>query len=293
MLLRWCAALAVLGGEPPDSLDMPDNADQPEFVLPRSLSIRPPGIGLVLGSGLGGFVDRIEVVESVCFSEIEGLPVSRVPGHAGRFCFGSIGGESVVIAQGRAHLYEGWTAREVAAQIRFFRELGVETVVLTNAAGIVNPGFHPGHWMILTDHLNLARQSPLTGGAHFVDQSGVYDSALRDLLQDRAEAMGAPRLFEGVYAWLNGPEYETPAEIRMLRHLGADAVGMSTVPEAIQARALGLRVVALSCLTNYGAGMSQEPLDHREVVEVGRQAAVHLVELLETCIPRMREPAGS
>ena len=168
-------------------------------------------------------------------------------------------------------------------------QLGVETVVLTNAAGIVNANFKPGRWMLITDHLNLTRQSPLTGSANFIDQTFVYTPHLRELLKAEHIEMYGTGLLEGTYAWLNGPEYETPAEIRMLRTLGADAVGMSTVPEAIQARALGMRVLALSCLTNYGAGLSGQALNHDEVMEVGLNSAKKLSGLLESCIPALVE----
>lgn len=261
--------------------------EEPEFRPPDELAAFRPRFGLVLGSGLGSFAEALSV-EAVCpYSEIEGLPVSRVPGHAGRFLFGKLNGTPVAVAQGRVHLYENWTAREVAAQVRFLHQTGVRTLVLTNAAGIVNEALAPGRWMLLADHLNLARQSPLTGSASFVDQSAVYCPELRARLQAESRGLFGEPLAEGVYAWVNGPEYETPAEIRMLRGLGADAVGMSTVPEAIQARALGMKVVALSCLTNWGAGLSPEPLDHHEVVETGRAAATQLVDLLARCASRL------
>ncbi|MBL9152069.1 MAG: purine-nucleoside phosphorylase [Verrucomicrobiales bacterium] len=241
---------------------------------------RQPKIGLVLGSGLGGFVDRMRVAETLPYRDIHGLPVSRVPGHEGVFVFGTIGDIEVVVAQGRAHLYEGFSAREVAAGVRAMAAMGIEKLILTNAAGIVNDDFQPGQWMQIADHLNLTGQSPLTGGPHFVDQTGVYSRSLRQIFRDHADRLGIP-LAEGVYAWVPGPQYETPAEVRMLRVLGADAVGMSTVPEAIQARALGLKVAGFSCLTNYGAGMTAERLDHDDVLKAGREAADMLARLLE------------
>ncbi len=248
--------------------------------FPSAVRDRHPRIGLVLGSGLGRFIDRIAITETVSFADIDGLPVSRVPGHAGRFVFGTIGSVEVVIAQGRVHLYEGWTAREVAAGIRVMAALGIERLLLTNAAGIVNERFRPGQWMQITDHLNLTGQSPLTGGPHFIDQTRLYSRALRQIFRTQADRLSLP-LAEGVYAWMPGPQYETPAEIRMLRTLGADAVGMSTVPEAIQARALGIEVAGFSCLTNFGAGMTTEPLSHEEVIETGNAAAEGLARLLE------------
>lgn len=253
-------------------------------ILPESIQNLRPRVGLVLGSGLGGFVERIDSVESIPYSEIEGLPVSKVPGHEGRFVFGEVGGVEVVIAQGRVHLYEGWTAAEIGAGVRAMAAMGIEILILTNAAGIVNPAFKPGSWMQITDHLNFTGASPLTGGPHFIDQSDVYSKRLRNGFAEQAGELGID-LNNGVYAWLPGPQYETPAEIRMLGTLGADAVGMSTVPEAIQARALGLEVAGFSCLTNFGAGLSGDPLAHEEVVEVGAKAADQLVNLLEKALP--------
>lgn len=260
-----------------------------EFSLPAKFRKIRPQVGVVLGSGLGGFADLLDEADSIPYAEIGGLPQSAVPGHAGRLHSGSLGGVEIVVAQGRAHLYEGHSAREVAAMIRLFHELEVGTVVLTNAAGIVNANLRPGGWMLISDHLNLARQSPLTGGPHFVDQSEVYSLDLRDLIRAESLELTGKRIPEGVYAWVNGPEYETPAEVRMLRTFGADAVGMSTVPEAIQARALGMRVLALSCLTNFGAGLSPTPLSHEEVIETGQAASRELFALLESAIPAMVE----
>lgn len=262
---------------------------KPEFKLPNFANSFTPKIGLVLGSGLGGLADSLSEPVSISYEEIEGLPVSAAPGHAGQLHYGTLGGVEVAVAQGRVHLYEGWPARDVAALTRLFHQIGIQTVILTNAAGIVNANLKPGRWMLIKDHLNLARQSPLTGSAQFVDQTEVYSRGLRELLKAEVSDMEGIRLSEGVYAWVNGPEYETPAEVNMLRTLGADAVGMSTVPEAIQARALGMRVVGLSCLTNYGAGLTGQALSHDEVVEVGNRAAKDLYQLLERTIPAMRE----
>lgn len=262
---------------------------EPEFKLPENFGDHSPKIGLVLGSGLGDFVDALTDTEQVAYSKIKGLPKSGVEGHAGQLHLGKLGGVEIAIAQGRAHVYEGWSARETAAMIRLFDQLGIKTVILTNAAGIVNANFKPGRWMLISDHLNLVRQSPLTGGATFIDQTEVYSRELREMLKTEAAELASSHLFEGIYAWVNGPEYETPAEVRMLRGFGADAVGMSTVPEAIQARALGMRVVGLSCLTNYGAGLSGQPLSHAEVVEVGKYAAGELFALLESAVPAMEE----
>lgn len=234
--------------------------------------------GIVLGSGLGPLAEAV-VVESVTDFAAAGLPGSSVPGHAGRFLTGRLGSEPVVVQQGRVHLYEGHDARDVTAGIRWMAERGITRVVLTNAAGTLNPDFAPGSWMMLADHLNLTGTSPLCG-PEFIDLSEAYDAAWRREFLAAAEARGMP-LHAGVYAGLRGPQYETPAEIRMLRALGADAVGMSTVLETIQARALGMKVAAFSCLTNWAAGISPEPLDHQEVLSAGKRAADAMIGLLQ------------
>jgi purine-nucleoside phosphorylase len=243
-----------------------------------------PQWGLVLGSGLGGFAERMKVEAVVPYSEIAGLPQSRVAGHAGEFVFGTIGGVPMVAARGRVHLYEGRSAAEVTAHVRWMAERGIRRLVLTNAAGTCNAKFAPGSWMMLSDHLNLTGASPLLGGANFFDMSEVYSKHLRAHFSAGAESRGMT-LHEGVYAGLLGPQYETPAEIRMLQTLGADAVGMSTVLEAIQARALGLEVAGFSCLTNWAAGLNDAPLAHAEVMETGAHAAAALADLLEDAIP--------
>ena len=225
----------------------------------------------------------MEIVASVPYSEIAGLPQSSVAGHAGRFVFGNIGGVTVVAAQGRVHLYEGKTAAEVTANVRWMQSLGVKRLVLTNAAGTANPAFHPGTWMMLNDHLNLTHTTPLLGGANFFDMSEVYSKALRKRFSEVAAELGTT-LNEGVYAGLLGPQYETPAEVRMLRTLGADAVGMSTVLEAIQARALGMEVAGFSCLTNWAAGLHPGTLGHAEVLETGKAAAAQLADVLERAL---------
>ncbi len=242
-----------------------------------------PHWGLVLGSGLGCFVDQMEVFASVPYEEIEGLPCSRVTGHAGRFVFGKIGGVLAVVAQGRAHLYEGCSGADVAAHVRWMASRGVKRLVLTNAAGTCNPAFAPGSWMMLGDHLNLTGTSPLLGGPHFHDMSEVYSRRLRWHFQKTATQLGVT-LHEGVYAGLLGPQYETPAEVRMLRTLGADAVGMSTVLEAVQARALGMDVSGFSCLTNWAAGLHPGTLGHEEVLTTGQRAAGELARLLAAAI---------
>ncbi len=240
-----------------------------------------PETGLVLGSGLGGFVERIEIAERIAFADA-GLPQSRVSGHAGEIILGTLGNARLAVLSGRVHLYEGWSAADVTAGVRVLAGAGISSLILTNAAGTLNAGFPPGQWMMLTDHLNLTGHSPLSGGPNFVDMSEVYALPLREKFTRTAEGQGMP-LHQGVYAGLCGPQYETPAEVRMLRILGADAVGMSTVLEAIQARALCLNIAAFSCLTNWAAGLAG-PLDHAEVIATGRTAAGAFAELLADCL---------
>jgi purine-nucleoside phosphorylase len=241
-------------------------------------------VGMVLGSGLGSLVDRVVVEREVSFSAA-GLPASKVPGHDGHFIFGTLGGVGVLVMKGRVHLYEGHDALAVTAGIRWMAGQGVDEVILTNAAGSLVAGNPPGSWMVIEDHLNLTGESPLEGGPNFADMSEVYDVAWREKVAAVAEACGE-RLAFGVYAGLRGPQYETPAEVRMLAGLGADAVGMSTVLEAIQAKALGMKVLGLSCLTNYAAGLPGALLDHHDVVETGKRAAEAMIGIIEASLAR-------
>lgn len=258
----------------------------PEFPgMPAELAAFQPRVAMVLGSGLGGFAEVCAKHFEVPYAAVPELPVSAVPGHAGKFVGATLGGVPLLLAVGRVHFYEGHPARQVTAHVRLMASLGPRVLVLTNAAGTLNPAFEPGGWMMLSDHLNLTGASPLTGGANFFDMSEVYDGNLRRMFRERARELGLD-LHEGVYAGLPGPQYETPAEVRMLRLLGADAVGMSTVFEAMQARALGLRVAAFSCLTNWGAGMAESTLSHHEVMETGRSSAAVLGGLLEASLRR-------
>jgi purine-nucleoside phosphorylase len=240
-------------------------------------------IGIVLGSGLGLLAETVAVEREVTFAEA-GLPASSVPGHAGKFILGKLGGAPVVLMKGRVHLYEGHGPRLVTAGVRWMAEQGIGKIILTNAAGTLNPDFAPGSWMMLSDHINLTRSSPLEG-ADFVDLSVAYDAVWRAEFRTAAESTGMV-LHEGVYAGLRGPQYETPAEIRMLRTIGADAVGMSTVLETIQARSLGLPVAGFSCLTNWAAGITAATLDHHEVLETGKQAAQAMIGLLTEVLGR-------
>jgi len=242
-----------------------------------------PETAIILGSGLGSVAEAFGIEAEVSYADVPGLSASTVPGHAGRFVLGRHQGKPILLAQGRRHLYEGLTAWEVTASIRFMHELGVKRVIFTNAAGAIRDSFHVGGLMLITDHLNLQGTTPLLGGPHFHDMSEVYSLTLREKLLAAATALGLT-LHQGVYAALLGPQYETPAEIRMLRTLGADAVGMSTVPEAIQARALGMEMAGLSMLTNWAAGLKSQTLHHAEVVEVGQAASHDLARLLKEAL---------
>jgi purine-nucleoside phosphorylase len=248
------------------------------------LQATQPETAVVLGSGLGDVVDAFEVEAEVAYSDVPGLSASTVPGHAGRLVLvRDAAGRRLLLAQGRRHLYEGLSAAEVAASVRVLHGLGVRRLVLTNAAGCLNATFAVGGLMLIRDHLNLLGDSPLRGGPHFHDMSEVYCAAWRAAFRQAADRLGL-QLAEGVYAAVQGPQYETPAEVRMLARLGADAVGMSTVPEAIQARALGIRVAGVSMLTNWAAGMAPGGLHHDEVVAAGRAASGHLAELLRAVL---------
>ena len=239
-------------------------------------------VAIVLGSGLSSLVEG-EGNETISYSDFSELPKTNVPGHVGQFVLGKIGGARIIFAQGRVHLYEGHSARDITAGVRLLASGGIKRLILTNAAGGANEKFTPGSWMMFSDHINLTGTTPLLGGPHFVDMTEVYSKKWR---AEFAQAAKSERLtlHEGVYAGLLGPQYETPAEVRMLRSLGADAIGMSTVLEAIQARALGLEVAAFSCLTNWAAGIGKDPLSHAEVLEVGKSAAATFAKLLNACL---------
>ncbi len=242
-----------------------------------------PETAIVLGSGLGEVADLLGVEAEVPYAQVPGWGTSSVPGHAGRLVLSRISGRPILIAQGRRHLYEGLTAREITAGIRLMHGWGIHRVLLTNAAGAIAAHFGVGDLMLITDHLNLQGTSPLLGGPHFHDMSQVYDEGWRLPLLRASEELRV-KLHQGVYAGLLGPQYETPAEIRMLRVMGADAVGMSTVAEAIQARALGMKVAGISMLTNWAAGLKPQRLDHGEVVAVGQQSAQALATLLKVAL---------
>jgi purine-nucleoside phosphorylase len=257
--------------------------DAESFV--RGLSSDSPGVGVVLGSGLGAFGDSLGSLQKVPYSEIPHMPRSAVVGHAGNLCLGTVGTTRVACLQGRVHLYEGHDLEYVTFGVRLLARLGCRTVLLTNAAGGVNTSFAPGDLMLIVDHLNLTGKNPLIGpnddriGPRFPDMSKAYDPALCDAARKAAKEVGTT-LKEGVYAGLLGPTYETPAEVRMLRTLGADAVGMSTVPEVIALRHRGVRAAAISCITNVAAGIGDAPLDHSEVEEVAKQTRTRFTALL-------------
>ncbi len=248
-----------------------------------------PEIAIVLGSGLGGFADEIDVVATVDYGEIKGFPVSTVAGHKGRFVFGYLSGKAVVAMQGRVHYYEGYPIGDVVMPTRIMGMLGAKKLILTNAAGGVNYNYRPGDFMIITDHITNFVPSPLIGenieelGVRFPDMSEVYSKRLRKIVAESAIECGIS-IKEGVYVQLTGPNYETPAEIRMCRTLGADAVGMSTACEAMTARHMGLEVCGISCITNMASGMNREPLSHKEVQETADRVAEQFKALITAVV---------
>ena len=231
-----------------------------------------PDIGLVLGSGLGDYADTLEEAVRIPYADIPNFPVPTVPGHSGAMVFGKKCGQTVVVLQGRIHYYEGLPQKEITLPIRVLAALGVKTVVLTNACGGVNLSFKPGDLMLISDHINFSGSNPLIGanldafGPRFPDMSDLYTASIRAAIKEKASAAGI-ELQEGVYAMYSGPNYETPAEIRMFRIMGADTVGMSTVPEALVAGHCGMQVVGISCITNMAAGILPVKLSHAEVME--------------------------
>jgi purine-nucleoside phosphorylase len=275
----------------------------------EKLRARGAETAIILGSGLSSVIDLVhrkpltmrEKFEEIPYSGFSEIPQPTVPGHAGRFVLGKIDNQKVIFAQGRVHLYEGYSAREVASIVRVLAGAGIKRLILTNAAGAVNPKFKPGEWMIITDHINLTGTSPLVGrdtaspartrgrrtarravptnAAQFVDLTEAYSPRLREKFRAAARKIDMV-LHDGVYAGVIGPQYETPAEVRRLQKLGGDAVGMSTVLEVIQARAVGLEVAAFSCLSNLGAGLAKEKLTHEQVLEVSKNAAADFAKLL-------------
>ncbi len=237
-----------------------------------------PELALILGSGLGDFCDTMDVKETLPYSEIEGFPKSTVAGHKGQFVFGYSGSVPIVAMQGRVHFYEGYSVQDVVLPTRLMHLMGAKTLFLTNAAGGINPAFHAGDFMLITDHISSLVPSPLIGtnidelGTRFPDMSEVYSRRLRTIIENSAAAEGVP-LQRGVYIQTTGPNYETPAEIRAYGRLGADAVGMSTAIEAMAARHCGMEVCGISCISNLAAGISANPLSHKEVQETADRVA--------------------
>ena len=249
-------------------------------------------IGVILGSGLGDYAEALEDAVKLPYSEIPGFPRSTVAGHAGMWCCGTLHGKRVVMMQGRFHYYEGYGMKDVTLPVRVMQKIGVKTLIVTNAAGGVNLGYHPGELMVIGDMFSMTAQNPLIGpnldafGPRFPDMSCAFDKELRALAHECANEQGFA-LREGVYAQMTGPTYETPAEIRMLRTLGADAVGMSTVPEVVVARHGGMRVLGISCITNMAAGILDQPLNHAEVTETANRVKGQFRALLDAVVEKM------
>lgn len=249
-------------------------------------------VGVILGSGLGDYAGELENAVCLPYSEIPGFPRSTVPGHAGTWCCGTLHGKRTVMMQGRFHYYEGYSMKDVTLPVRVMQRIGVKTLIVTNACGGVNLSFAPGDLMVISDYLTLTGVNPLMGknldefGPRFPDMSCVFDKELRALAHETAKAQGFT-LQEGVYCQFPGPCYETPAEIRMARILGADAVGMSTVPEAQAARHCGMRVLGISCITNMAAGILDQPLCHEEVTETANRVKERFKGLLDGVIAKL------
>jgi purine-nucleoside phosphorylase len=277
-------------------LDEYTRADQAAAYVRKKLDTHPslgvPKIAIVLGSGLGDFASDLKDSVAIPYSEIPHFPQSTAIGHAGQMVVGKLGNLTIAAMQGRVHQYEGYNVKQAAFPVRVFARLGLQAVILTNAAGGINASYGQGALVLLTDHLNLQGANPLTGpneerfGPRFPDLTEAYDKEFRQMALDEAKRLSIP-LYQGVYAALAGPSYETPAEIRYLRTIGADLVGMSTVPEVIVARHMGIRVLAISCVTNMAAGLSGETINHEEVLETGRRVRGIFLSLLTAVMPRI------
>lgn len=248
-----------------------------------------PEVALILGSGLGDYADQIKIETTIDYTDIDGFPTSTVAGHKGRFVFGYVNDVKVVIMQGRVHYYEGYPMTDVVLPTRLMGMMGAKKLVLTNAAGGVNPDFKPGDFMLITDHITTGIPSPLIGanidelGARFPDMSEVYSIHMRDIIKAEADKLGIS-LQEGVYVQFTGPAYETPAEVRMCRIWGGDAVGMSTACEALCARHMGMEVCGISCITNLAAGLSKQQLNHKEVQETADRVAEQFKSLITSVV---------
>lgn len=251
-----------------------------------------PRIAIVLGSGLGAFAEGLDLATRLPYARIPNFPRSTAIGHAGQLLIGKSAGIAVAVMQGRVHLYEGYSPAEVIFPMRVFARLGISAVVITNAAGGINMSLKPGNLVILRDHINLLGRNPLTGpnddrfGPRFPDMSEAYSKSFRAIALEEGRRLGID-MHEGVYAAVPGPSYETPAEIRYLRTIGADVVGMSTVPGVIAARHMGIRVLGISCVTNMAAGVLDKPLDHDEVLQTGNRVSGQFIALLHAVLPRL------
>lgn len=251
-----------------------------------------PEIGVILGSGLGDLAEEVEDKVIVKYEDIPNMPKSTVTGHKGQYVFGKYKGKNVVMMQGRIHYYEGHPMEILALPIHIMKYLGAKTLLVTNAAGGVNESFNPGDLMIITDHLNLAFNNPLIGtndnkiGPRFPDMSNVYDKDLVELAKNTAKDINV-EVKNGVYCMMTGPTYETPAEVKMVRILGADAVGMSTVPDAVTAKHCGMKVLGISCITNMAAGILEQPLNHSEVMETSNRVRTTFINLIGTILERI------
>jgi len=258
----------------------------------RTQTDRQPRVAVVLGSGLGAFAEELTDRVDVPYERIPGWPASTAVGHAGKLVFGKLDGLEVVVMAGRSHLYEGYTPAQVTMGVRVLHGLGVQSIVFTNAAGGINLSYSQGALVLISDHINLQGSNPLIGanddslGPRFPDMTDAYTASYRTIARQVAHELAIP-LSEGVYAALSGPSYETPAEIRYLRTIGADLVGMSTVPEVIVANHMGMRVLAISCVTNMAAGILPQKINHLEVLEIGRQVRDTLVRFLKALLPRL------
>ncbi|HEY3448177.1 MAG TPA: purine-nucleoside phosphorylase [Myxococcales bacterium] len=264
----------------------------------RKRTSHKPQVGIILGSGLGAFADSLEDKTVIPYGELPNFPTSSVPGHAGRLVVGKLQGSTIVAMQGRVHMYEGYPAWQAAFPARVLCALGIHSLVVTNAAGGIRSDLMPGDLMGISDHINLSGANPLNGpnderlGPRFPDMSTAYDPALRHLLRQTADRLKVP-VKEGVYVWLSGPSYETPAEIRFLRTIGVDAVGMSTVPEVIVASHMKVRVAGISCITNLAAGIGRKPLSHAEVAETADRVRDRFTSLLTHFLPAVaNHPRG-
>lgn len=271
-----------------DLFTLADSAAQ--FILSQT-PLRPK-IGLILGSGLGGFADELSDAARIPYQHIPSFPRSTAIGHAGQMIIGKTEGVTVAAMQGRVHLYEGYSPKEVAFPVRVLARMGVKSLVVTNAAGGINLTFSQGALVVITDHINLQGQNPLVGpnderfGPRFPDMTQAYSKAYREIALSEAKKLGKS-LHEGIYAGLLGPSYETPAEIRYLRTIGADLVGMSTIPEVIAARHMGMNVLAISCVTNMAAGILDQPIVHDEVLATGERVKGDFVALLRAVLPKI------